>query len=179
MSRHANRVTIAECRFKMCSTLRYANGSRPRNVGLVDTDELLIRESIRDTIARYNHAGDRGKYQDMIECFHDDGQLQIVDGETLHGHDALRTFFSTVRGNTATPESLTMLRHCVTNTLIEVLTPTTATANSYFQVLTNVGLDHWGRYRDTFSPDPESKRWLIQTRSVKTDAYAPTSLFNH
>ena len=143
----------------------------------MNNEALLIRESIRDTIARYNHAGDRGKYADMVACFHADGELQIVDGETLRGHESLSTFFANVGTNTTAPETLTVLRHCVTNTLIEVISPTAAVADSYFQVLTNFGLDHWGRYRDHFAPERPSGRWLITTRSVKTDAYAANSLF--
>ena len=37
--------------------------------------ELIARESIRDTVARYNHAGDSGRYDDMIGCFTVDGVL--------------------------------------------------------------------------------------------------------
>ncbi len=144
----------------------------------MDNNELIIRESIRDTIARYNHAGDRGQYPEMVACFHADGALHIVDGDTHIGRTAMLAFFSSVAGSTRTPNNLTLLRHCVTNTLIEVTSTMSATANSYFQVLTNNGLDHWGRYRDAFGRDAQSGRWLIHHRSVKTDAYAPDSLFN-
>ena len=115
----------------------------------------------------------------MVECFAPDGELHVVGGETHRGLNALQEFFAGVRATTTAPTELTLLRHCVTNTLIDVLSPATATANSYFQVLTNLGLDHWGRYRDTFAPDPHTGRWLIASRSVKTDAYAPNSLFSN
>ena len=40
--------------------------------------ELAAREGIRDTVARYNHAGDAGRFDAMVECFTPDGRLAIV-----------------------------------------------------------------------------------------------------
>lgn len=135
--------------------------------------ELLARECIRDTVARYNHAGDAGRFDTMVECFTADGQLVVVgDGEPHRGHRALRAFFSGV-GDAA--PGFTHLRHCVTNLLIEIADPSEAVARSYFQVITDIGLDHWGRYHDRFVPVDD--RWLLARRSVKTDGYAPRSFF--
>jgi hypothetical protein len=135
--------------------------------------ELSARECIRDTVARYNDAGDRGRYDDMIGCFAEDGVLSIMGGAQHHGHPELRAFFAGV-GGTATPE-FTHLRHCVTNLLIDVESPDAANARSYFQVITDIGIDHWGRYRDRFVHAGD--RWLLEHRSVKTDGYAPGSYF--
>ena len=135
--------------------------------------ELNARECIRDTVARYNQAGDRGRYAEMIECFTDDGVLVIVDDAEYRGRPALERFFSGVSG-TARP-GLTQMRHCVTNLTIDVDGPGAATAASYFQVITDIGLDHWGRYRDRLVPVGD--RWLLAERSVKTDGYAPGSFF--
>src|SRR3954468_13571066 len=99
--------------------------------------ELIARESIRDTVARYNHAGDRGRYDEMIGCFAPDGVLAIVDGAEHRGHAELRAFFAAV-GGTAAP-GLTQLRHCVTNLLIDVDDEDSAGAGSYFEVITDIG----------------------------------------
>jgi hypothetical protein len=144
-----------------------------RSVAAVDLWELTVREQIRDTLARYNLAGDRGRYDDMVGCFAPGGVLVIVGGAAHQGHDSLRRFFSGV-GGTVHPD-LTQLRHCVTNLVIDVEGPEVASASSYFQVITDVGLDHWGRYRDRLAPVGD--RWLLTERSVKTDGYAATSLF--
>jgi hypothetical protein len=138
----------------------------------MDLWELVARECIRDTVARYNHAGDAGRFDDMVGCFADDGELTIVGGETHRGRDALTAFFAGVGG---TAPGFTHLRHCVTNLLIDVESPADAGAASYFQVITDIGLDHWGRYRDRFVPVGD--RWLLARRSVKTDGYAPNSFF--
>jgi SnoaL-like domain len=135
--------------------------------------ELTARECIRDTVARYNRAGDRGRYPEMIECFTDDGRLVIVGDAEHRGRPALARFFSGV-ADTARP-GLTQLRHCVTNLCIDVDDRAAATASSYFQVITDIGLDHWGRYRDRLVPVGD--RWLLAERSVKTDGYAPGSFF--
>jgi hypothetical protein len=138
----------------------------------VDVWELAARECIRDTVARYNHAGDAGRFDEMVECFAPDGRLAIVGGDAHHGRDALRRFFSGVAD--AAP-GFTHLRHCVTNLLIDVADPGHATAASYFQVITDIGLDHWGRYRDRLVPVDD--RWLFAERSVRTDGYAAGSFF--
>lgn len=70
---------------------------------------------------------------------------------------------------------LRQLRHCVTNLLIDVESAEVARAQSYFQVITDIGLDHWGRYRDRFVPSEQG--WKLAHRSVKTDGYAPGSFF--
>ena len=143
----------------------------------METWELAAREGIRDTIARYNHAGDRGRIAEMVACFADDGMLE-VHGASIHtGHAALHEFFGGVATGTSAPSGLHVLRHCVTNTLIEVASPVAAQANSYFQVITDIGLDHWGTYRDRFVHDGRTDRWLLAHRSVKTDGYAAGSFF--
>jgi hypothetical protein len=43
----------------------------------------------------------------------------------------------------------------------------------YFTVVTQIGLDHFGRYRDTLVPDGDA--WLIKHRKVSTDWAAPNS----
>jgi hypothetical protein len=134
--------------------------------------ELIARECIRDTVARYNHAGDRGRYDEMIGCFTPNGVLAIVEGGEHGGHEALRAFFS---GVGAAAPGLTQLRHCVTNLLIDFDGEDEARTSSYFEVITDIGLDHWGRYRDRFVPSGD--RWLIAERSVKTDGYTPGSYF--
>ena len=149
----------------------------------VELWELTAREGIRDTIARYNHAGDSGRYDDMVATFAPNGVLEIVGTSAgrHEGHDALRAFFSGVTGGSSPVASgaggrkLTVLRHCVTNTLIEVESPTSARARSYFFVLTDIGVDHWGSYRDQLVE--LDGRWHFARRSVKTDAHADGSFF--
>ena len=85
----------------------------------------------------------------------------------------MRAFFSGVGASDA--PGFTHLRHCVTNLTIDVDGPDAARATAYFQVITDIGLDHWGRYRDRLVPHGD--RWLLAERSVRTDGYADRSFF--
>ena len=48
---------------------------------------------------------------------------------------------------------------------------------SYFTVVTDIGVDHWGSYHDRLVPDAATGSWLFATRSVRTDGYVPNSYF--
>jgi hypothetical protein len=148
-----------------------------RRLPTVDIWELVAREQIRDTIARYNHCGDRGRFDEMVEQFLPDGVLELADFDERHaGRAAMRTFFAGVAASFGAPTRPDAhLRHFVTNTTIVVTDPATATADSYFLVVTESGPDHWGRYRDRFAP--HDGRWLLAHRTVRTDGWAPHSAF--
>ena len=47
--------------------------------------ELVARERIRDTVARYNWSGDAGRIQDLTERFCLDGELEVRGVTTTRG----------------------------------------------------------------------------------------------
>jgi hypothetical protein len=55
----------------------------------MDIDELLAREQIRHTLARYSIAGDRLDLETYISTFTADGAVEM-DGLTVKGRDAIR-----------------------------------------------------------------------------------------
>jgi hypothetical protein len=66
-----------------------------------------------------------------------------------------------------------IVRHNLTNIRFTDMTPQEARVACYFTVFTEIGLDHYGRYRDVFVPvDGE---WLIRHRFVSTDWSASDS----
>ena len=80
------------------------------------------------------------------------------------------------RPRSATPAAQRrIVRHNVTNIRFESLTPNEAVVASYFTVITEIGLDHMGRYRDRFVPVGD--RWLIAHRFVSTDWRSPDTTF--
>ncbi|SPM36841.1 Ketosteroid isomerase-related protein [Mycobacterium rhizamassiliense] len=140
--------------------------------------ELVAREQIRDTLARYNWSGDAGKVDGLAETFCVDGVLEIRGATPLHGRSEIVAFLGGVTANIAdnVPADVPVkpvVRHNVTNLIFNALTPEQAQVSCYFTVVTHIGLDHFGRYRDTLVPDGGT--WLIKHRKVSTDWAAPDS----
>ncbi|WP_082983229.1 nuclear transport factor 2 family protein [Mycobacterium sp. 1423905.2] len=136
--------------------------------------ELIAREQIRDTLARYNWSGDSGQLDRLVATFCRDGVLEIRGMPTLQGRSEILAFLTGVTKNVASTATTTaVVRHNVANLLFDDVTPGRAHVSSYFTVTTHIGLDHFGRYRDTLVPDGGT--WLIQHRQVTTDWAAPES----
>jgi hypothetical protein len=143
----------------------------------METWELVAREQIRDTLARYNWAGDGGRVDDLAATFCVDGVLEIRGLPSLQGRSEIVKFLSGVTrdlaSNTAVADVKPIVRHNVDNVLFTDLNPLRGHVLSYFTVFTRIGLDHFGRYRDLVVPEAGS--WLIKHRKVSTDWAAPNS----
>ena len=138
----------------------------------MDAAEAIAREQIRHLIARYNHAGDRGRLEELVACFTEDGVLDLEDVD-LRGRKAIQRHLSGVVDELAAATAVATLRHHVASVLIELEGESAASASSYFSVYTEVGLDHWGRYRDRLSRVGDA--WLIAHRQVHVDGATPSS----
>ncbi|MCU1352156.1 MAG: hypothetical protein JWM05_1365 [Acidimicrobiales bacterium] len=140
--------------------------------------ELEIREAVRDTLARATHAGDRGRAAELAACFTGDGVLDVgAHGGRWVGRAEIEAQISaTVERIAAAGDSAGSgpVHHHVSSTVIDVATSQEATASSYFVVLTAVGVDHWGRYRDRLRP--EADRWLLSERVVRVDGHVASSV---
>ena len=136
--------------------------------------ELVARERIRNTLARYNWAGDAGRLDELAETFCADGLLEMRGLKPLRGRSEIVAFLGGVTGNIAASADVKpIVRHNVANVLFAEVTPDQAQVSCYFTVVTHIGLDHVGRYRDTFVPDGDT--WLIKHRKVSTDWAASNS----
>jgi hypothetical protein len=146
--------------------------------------ELTARESCRDTLAQYTHAGDRYLLEEFAGAFCADGILEVRGAPPLLGRAAIMDRF----GGTSEAERVRqaagamdsdrprrVVRHNVTNVRFEAVSPTEATVASYFTVFTEIGLDHMGRYRDRLVPVGE--RWLIAHRFVSVDWRSPDTTY--
>jgi hypothetical protein len=137
--------------------------------------ELVAREQIRDTLARYNWAGDAGRLEDLAETFCADGILEIRGSQPLRGRSEIVAFLGGVTGKVAVSADVKpIVRHNVANVLFTNVTREQAHVSCYFTVVTHIGLDHIGRYRDMFVPDGDT--WRIKQRQVSTDWAAPNSI---
>jgi SnoaL-like protein len=139
--------------------------------------ELFARERIRDTLARYNWSGDALRLDELARSFSEDGELELRGREPVRGRDAI---IELLGGAVAAPRAAAqasgvkrIVRHNVTNIRFSDVTPQEARVACYFTVFAEIGLDHYGRYRDVFVPVGDD--WLIRHRFVSTDWSAPGS----
>jgi hypothetical protein len=139
--------------------------------------ELAARERIRDTLAHYNWSGDALRLDDLAQTFCEDGELELRGFEPVRGRAAIVELLG---GAVAAPNASAqasgvkrIVRHNVTNIRFTDVTPHEARVSCYFTVFTEIGLDHYGRYRDVFVPAGDD--WLIRHRLVSTDWSAPDS----
>lgn len=136
----------------------------------------MAREAIRDLVARYNSYGDSGRFGQLLELFAEDAvmvvRLRGRDGEDRYeGRARIETIFTGVRDGV----EVELVRHLTATHLIDLVDDDHATGRLYFQVLTEQGLDHWGRYADRYVRI--DGRWRFAERVVTTDAFAATSSF--
>jgi hypothetical protein len=142
-------------------------------------DELIARESVRDTYARYHHAGDRGRLADLAACFTEDGTLELKGQFVAHGRreivSALTEATSRIpRADDAPPGMHHIMRHYVTNLLFTSVGAERVHSEAYFAVFLVDAVDHWGRYRDELVPI--DGQWLFAHRRVSLDGKRPESM---
>ena len=127
-----------------------------------------------DLLARYNWAGDAGRLEELAETFCADGVLEIRGSQPLSGRSEIVEFLGGVTGKLAVSADVKpIVRHNVANVLFTEVTRDQAQVSCYFTVVTHIGLDHIGRYRDTLVP--AGGTWLIKHRKVSTDWAAANS----
>jgi hypothetical protein len=137
--------------------------------------ELIIRESVRQTLADYTAATDRFDLRALAACFGPDGVLEFTGGvEPLTGPAAIEAGLRAAMVPDTAGQAPTYVRHHVSSIRFGSVAPERVEVSSYFAVHTDVGLDHWGRYRDVLIP--VDARWLFANRRISVDGFAATSL---
>ncbi len=137
--------------------------------------ELQARESVRQTLADYTAGTDRNRIDDVAACFAPDGALTISAGAPMIGPAAIAAGLTAqVSRFAANPVPLTRVRHHVSSVRFGRVTRDRAEVSSYFLAVTNIGVDHWGRYRDVLVPVRD--RWLFSSRDAVADGFSPDSL---
>jgi hypothetical protein len=130
-----------------------------------------MTDDIRDLLARYTYAGDRGRIADLAACFAPDGTLEFP-GTVAVGPAAIAVALTSGPSH----PGRSFVRHHITNPLIALADDgQCATARSYFLVISNNGPDHSGTYDDRLQRSADG--WRFVHRRVRIDWQAPTSLF--
>ena len=139
----------------------------------METWELIAREAIRETLARYAHCADSGRFGDLANLFAEDGVLEIDGREPLVGRVVIVKFLGNTKASLGSTLERPYIRHHTSSVSIELHDERTASSRSYFLAITECGPDHWGRYRDDLAL--VDGRWLFGKRRVKVDGHSPTS----
>jgi hypothetical protein len=143
----------------------------------MDLTELHARECVRDTVARYTHAGDGGKLTELAECFTPNGTLEIKGRSSATGREAIVEMLGGGATHADPPRVASgtkfFQRHFVANLTFDSIASDRIETRAYFVVFGPDGADHWGRYRDVFVPVGD--RWLFAHRFVAVDTTAPGS----
>ena len=146
-------------------------------------DEVIARESIRDTIAAYTIAGDSRDADAFARLFSDDAILEFagfppLPGFRNEGRKAIReriSSWSSTPGEDPSMRNTSFIRHNLTTSRIALTGRDTARAKTYFVVFTDIGPDHAGTYSDELIR--EGERWLFAHRHVALHWRSPNSLF--
>jgi hypothetical protein len=137
--------------------------------------ELVAREAVRDLVARYDANGDTGRFDQLIELFAPDAVMETGDGSARTGPEEIRTIFTGARDGARYGDHPVYLRHMTATLQIDVIDESRAKSRCYYFVITDIGLDHWGRYIDEFRTVGDT--WKFARRRVTMDGRNPESLF--
>ena len=130
-------------------------------MGEATTSYAEVVEGIRATIARYTHALDDGRVEDVVATYCSDGVFDFPGTGTFEGHDALRETYTAWAPRR--PQ-----RHLVLNTHVDEWSAEEATSLSDVVMILE-GKSGWSiqfvaRYRDVFHH--RDGAWLIHRRTV-------------
>ncbi|UXA20730.1 nuclear transport factor 2 family protein [Mycobacterium sp. SMC-4] len=139
--------------------------------------EIVARELVRQTLADYTAATDRFDLRALAACFARDGVLEFAGAtQPLTGPAAIEAglgaALSTPRDTGRRTAS--HVRHHVSSVRFGSVAADRIEVSSYFAVHTDIGLDHWGRYRDVLVPVEDA--WLFAHRKISVDGFADESL---
>ena len=140
-------------------------------------EEQRARAAIHKTLAACTQAGDARKADVYAGYFTSEGVLDL-ETPRLEGREAIRQWMaapSVIPQPKQTRENVRgYVSHHLTTCRIDLTSDTTATARTYWFVITAVGLDHSGYYDDRFRKHGEE--WLLEYRRPRTIWIAPDSL---
>ena len=133
-------------------------------------EDINDRVAIAALMGRYNINGDRGRVEALAALFGESGVLQFSGAATAGAVQIAARLGERGARNPA----LTFSRHHLTTSMVE-LKGDIAEGRTYFQVLTDVGLDHHGVYVDVL--ERRDGDWFFRHRDVRIDWQSPHSLY--
>lgn len=138
-------------------------------------DEAVAREAVRATVSVYNRCVDEDRRDALAEAFAEDAVMEIDGRPALQGRVNIVATLQAGADRRRRPGSEVFQRHHMTSAMIEIIDADFARAVHYFLVITELGLDHAGTYRDEFRRVGDD--WLIVRRAARVDWMRPNSRF--
>jgi hypothetical protein len=132
----------------------------------VDLWELSAREQIRELLATHTYLQDSPRYADVLDLYDDDALLDVAGQPVRRVRDVLRAASADAATRRAGGHRRTSWHH-LSNVRIRLISRVAAESTASFVNIGDVGIDHWGRYRDELVGDGD--RWRITTRHVRID----------
>jgi hypothetical protein len=132
--------------------------------------EAVSREGIRELVARYNQLGDAGRLRELAGLFCRSAVLEL-DAARYEGRAEIGAMLAAAAAETRAGDVARYVRHFVATHSIEFAGAERATGRCYFLVLTDKGLDHWGRYQDEYRR--EDGDWRFGARRVVVEGQVP------
>jgi hypothetical protein len=133
-------------------------------------ENLLAHQAITELLGQYVAGVDRGEPERTAGLFGEHGVLEVHGGREYAGRDGVREFLSGSRIPGAM-NAFGRIRHHVSSLVIELDSPESATASSYFLAVSRIGPDHWGTYRDELEARDGS--WSFRRRQVTIEGASP------
>ncbi|MCE2878393.1 MAG: nuclear transport factor 2 family protein [Comamonadaceae bacterium] len=145
----------------------------------MSSDNTTARVQIQRTMAIYCTCVDSGDADAVADTFMPEARLELSSGTKVAGREAIRAFYTSVVG-AGRPDRLpdgtiALLRHNLTTSRVEFIDDNRAQGWTYFMTLSRFGMDHAGRYIDTFCRHGE--RWLIEDRRIVVEWYGSPSWY--
>lgn len=125
-------------------------------------EELLAREAIRDVMARYVAAADRGHYSELAALFTPDGVIGFGERHKYEGREAIATGMTEAAKRRGAYDDGNFQRHILGQPLIGITDANTASAVTYLLVVSELGVEASGVYIDDFVKQDGS--WFIAKR---------------
>ena len=131
------------------------------------------RCAIMQALAVCTQAGDARKADAYAGSYTEDGVLDL--GERIEGREAIRQWMARPSVIPAPHDGRpAFVSHHLTTCRIDLTSERSATARTYWLVISAVGLDHSGYYDDRFLKVDDA--WLIAYRRPRTLWISPESL---
>jgi len=143
------------------------DGDRP-------VQRAVDRASIADNMALYAHGVDEARYDLVSSSFVEDGVLHVPNMPSLVGRENIRDTLAAAGLKRREAGGQIFQRHSLSLSRLDI-NGDTASGETYFHVMTELGLDHSGRYVDRLVRCGDG--WLFAERTVFVEYIQAQSRF--